>query len=97
MFNFSAMILKRAAPYSELVYLEYLGNIKVKYDPAGRVKLGLVLVYTHKELQCISSIKIKKFIKDVSLASARARLKCDESTSADLNRNLREVALRTLR
>ena len=28
----------------------------------------------------------KCFIKDVSLASARARLKCVESTSADLNR-----------
>ena len=55
------------------------------------------MVYTHKELQFYSSIKFKSFIKDVSLASARARLKCDESTSADLNRNLREVALRTLR
>ena len=38
-----------------------LGNIKVKYNPAGRVKIGVVMVYTHKELQFYSSFKSKVY------------------------------------
>ena len=38
-----------------------LGNIKVNDNPAGRVKIGVVMVYTHKELQFYSSIKSKVY------------------------------------